>query len=90
MRSFLGRIADNPPYVRNNCILAASDEQTEHAAKCMVRHLVWHTDAKIVSNAEDKHVKEWRIELATSNSPAKLVLEQQRYARKRRQVPYNN
>lgn len=69
--------------LENNCILAASDEQTEHAAKCMVRHLVWHTDAKIVSNAEDKHVKEWRIELATSNSPAKLVLEQQRELPKR-------
>jgi hypothetical protein len=44
----------------------------------MVRHLVWHTDAKLVSNAEDKHVKEWRIELATKDTPASLILEQER------------
>lgn len=59
-------------------MLATTDEHNGHAAKCMVRHLVWHTDAKLVSNAEDKHVKEWRIELANSDGPSKLILEQER------------
>lgn len=65
-------------HCRNNRVLAASDKENGHAASCMVRHLVWYTDEKLVSNAEDKHVKEWRIELASPDSPAKLILEQQR------------
>ncbi|KAK9895290.1 WD40 repeat-like protein [Cystobasidium minutum MCA 4210] len=69
--------------VESSTIIAASDDSNSHADKCVVRHLVWHTDSKLVSNAEDKHVKEWRIQAASESEPASLILEQQRALPKR-------
>lgn len=44
----------------------------------MIRQLVWHTDAKLLSSGEDKQVKEWRVPTADAEgSTSDLSLEQQ-------------
>ena len=72
-------------WLRPGQLLASSSREDSHKvlnlqqapAGCLVRHLVWHTDEKLVSSGEDKVVKEWAIE--RSDDTVKLVLKQEKW-----------